>query len=203
MPPPQPTAARVPFTTAVPWWVVAARNHRQPPPTPHDDRYMDLRVSKLMFINKLFPADLRKPIKELASQVNAAFHALHWDRCHLRFAIQLATQDGTPLCDYLVDDVLRLRDLLDRAYATPAGAEWVRETLRQTAAPRRPTRTTSSGSDTSSSAGPRRRDEPSSSRGNPKRATLTETSDSDDRQPRYQGRHRPDNRQVTAYLSRD
>ena len=157
-------------------------------------------MSKLMFINKLFPADLRKPIKELASHINAAFRALHGDKCLLRFPIQLATQDGAPLCDYLVDDILRLRDLLDRAYATPAGAEWVREAPRQAAAPRRPTRTTSSCSNTSSFAGPRRRDEPSSGRGNSKRATLTETSDSDDRQPRHQGRHRPDNRKVTARI---
>ncbi|CAN0236034.1 unnamed protein product [Ascophyllum nodosum] len=194
MPPPPPPAARVPFTTAASWSVVAARNRRQPPPTPHDDRYMDLRVSKLMFHNKLFPADLRKPIKELASHINAAFRALHGDKCHLRFAIQLATQDGTPLCDYLVDDIFRLRDLLDRAYATPAGAEWVREALRQAAASRRPTWTTSSGRDKSFFAGPRRRDEPSSGRDNSKKTTLTETSDSDDRQPRHQGHHRPDNR---------
>ena len=122
------------------------------------------------------------------------------DKCHLRLAIQMTTQDGTPLCDYLVDDILRLRDLLDRAHATPAGAEWVRKALSQAATPRRPTRTTSSGSETSSSAGPRRRDEPSSGRGNSKRATLTETSDSDDRQPRHQGRHHPDKRQVTAHI---
>ena len=109
-------------------------------------------------------------------------------------------RDGTPLCDYLVDDTLRLRDLLARAYAIPAGAEWVRETLRLATAARWPTRTTSSGSATSSSAGPRRRDEPSSGRGNSKRATLTETSDSDDRQHRHQGHYRPDNRQVTARI---
>ena len=121
------------------------------------------------------------------------------DKCHLRLAIQMATQDGTPLCDYLVDDILRLRDLLDRSYATPAGAGWVREALSQAAASRRPVRTTSSRSDTSSSAGPRRRDEPSSGRGNSKRASLTETSDSDDRQPRHQGRH-PLHRQVTARI---
>ena len=199
LPPPPPTA-RVPFTTAAPWSVVAARRPRQPPPTPRDDRYLDFRVSKLMFVNKFFPADTRKPIKELASHVNAAFRTLNMDKCHLRLAIQMATQDGTPLCDYLVDDILCLRDLLDRAYVTPAGAEWVREALSQAAAPRRPTRTTSSGSDTSSSAGPRRRDEPSSGHENSKRSTLTETSDSDDRQSRHQGRDHPDKRQVTAHI---
>ena len=116
----------------------------------------------------------------------------------MRYAVQQATQEGAPLCDYLVDDILRLRDLLDTADATPDGAEWVRDVLRKAAASRRPTRTTCSGSDTSSSAGPRRRDEPSSGRGNSKKASLTETSDSDDRQPR--GRHHPDKRQVTARI---
>ena len=128
-----------------------------------------------MFVNKFFPADTRKPIKELASQVDAAFRSLRMYKCHLRLAVQLATQDGTALCEFLVDDILRSRDLLDRAYATPAGAGWVREALDQAAASRRPARSVSSGSDTSSSAGPRRRDKPSSGRGNSKRATLTET----------------------------
>ena len=200
MPPPPPPAACVTFTTAAPWSVVAARRLRQPPPTPRDDRYLDLRLSKLMFVNKFFPADIRKPIKELASHIEAAFRSLRIDKCHLRLAVQLANQDGTALCECLVDDIFRLRDLLDRAYATPAGAEWVREALSQAAASRRPARTASSGSDTSSSAGPRRRDEPSNGRGNSKRATLTETSESDDRQPRHQGRHHPDKRQVTARI---
>ena len=161
-----PPTARVPFTTAASWSVVAARRPRQPPPTPRDDRYLDLRMSRLMFVNKFFPADTRKPIKELASHVDVAFRTLNMDRCHLRLALQKATQDGIPLCDYLVDDILRLRDLLERAYATPAGAEWVRDALSQAAASRRPVRTTCSGSDTSSSAGPRRRDQPSSGREN-------------------------------------
>ena len=120
------------------------------------------------------------------------------DKCDVRYAVQQATQEGTPVCDYLVDDILRLRDLLDTADATPDGAEWVRDVLRKAAASRRPTRTTCIGSDTSSCAGPRRGDDPSSGRGNSKRASLTETSDSDDRQPR--GRHHPDKRQVTARI---
>ena len=173
---------------------LSLRRPRQPPPTPRDDRYLDLRLSKEMFVNKFFPADTRAPIKELASQVDAAFRSLGMDKCHLRFAVQLASQDGTALCEFLVDDILRLRDLLDRAYATPAGAGWVREALDQAAASHRPDRSASSGSDTSSSAGPRGRDEPSSGRGNSKRAILTETSDSDVRQPRYQERHHPDKR---------
>ena len=110
-----------------PWPTRSIPSPWQPPPTPRDDRYLDLRLSKLMFVNKFFPADTRKPIKELASQVDAAFRSLGIDKCHLRLAVQLANQDGTALCGFLVDDILRLRDLLDRAYATPAGAGWIRE----------------------------------------------------------------------------
>ena len=196
MPPPPPPTARAPFTTAAPWSVVAAHHRRQTPPPRRDDRYLDLRLSKLMFVNKFFTTNVRKPVKELATHINAAFCPLNVDKCDVRYAVQKATQEGTPLCDYLGDDILRLRDLLDTAYATPDGAEWVRDVLRKASASRRPTRTTCSGSDTSSSAGPRRRDKPSSGRGNSKRASLTETSDGDDRQPR--GCHHPDKKQVTA-----
>ena len=55
MPPPPPPAARVPFTTAAQWSTAAARRPRQPPPSPRDDRYLDLRVSRLMHINSFFP----------------------------------------------------------------------------------------------------------------------------------------------------
>ena len=197
MPPPPPPTTRAPFTTAAPWSVVAARHRRQPPPPRRDDRYLDLRLSKLMFVSKLFPTNVRKPVKELATHINAAF-------CSKRGQVRRALcrpagyPGGHSLMRLFVDDIIRLRDLLDTAYATPDGAEWVRDVLRQATASRRPTRTTCSGSDTSFSAGPRRRDEPSSGRGNSKRASLTETSDSDDRQPR--GRHHPDKRQVTARI---
>ena len=200
MPPPPPPAARASFTTAAPWSVVAARHRRQPPPTPRDDRYLDLRLSKLIHVNSFFPADTRKPIKALASQVEATIKSLRIENRTLRLAVELATQDGSDFCDPLVNDILRLRDLVDRAYATPTGAGWVREVLDPAAAPRRPARSASSGSDTASSARPRRRDDPSSGRGNSKRATLSETSDSDDCHPRYQGRHHPDKRQVTARI---
>ena len=194
MPPPPPPAARASFTTAAPWSVVAARHRRQPPPTPQDDRYLDLRLSKLMHVNSFFPANTRKPIKALASQVEAAIKSLRIEHRTLRLAVELATQDGSGFWGPLVNDILRLRDLVDRAYATPAGAGWVREVLDPAAAPRRPARSTSSGTDTASSARPRRRDDPSSGRGNSKRVTLSETSDSDDRHPRYQGCHHPDKR---------
>ena len=88
---------------------------------------------------------------------------------------------------------------MERAYATPAGHGWVREVLNEAAAPRRLARSVSSGSDTASSARPRRRDDPSSGRGNSKRATLSETSDSDGH-PRHHGRNHPDKRQVTARI---
>ena len=96
-----------------------------------------------------------------------------------------------------MDDILHLRDLLERAYATPDGTRWVRETLRDAAAPHRPDRTESSASDSSTTPGQRRREEPSSGRGNSKRATLSGTLDSDSHQyPRRAGRDRLDRRQV-------
>ena len=192
VPPPPPPAA--------PWSIVAERRPRQPPPTPRDDRYLDLRLSKLMHINSFFPADTRKPIKTLASQLEATIKSLRIKHRTLCLAVELATQDGSGFCGPLVNDILRLRDLVDRAYATPAGAGWVREVLDPAAAPRRPARSASSGSDTASSARSRRRDDPSSGCGNSKRATLSETSDSNDRHPRYQGRHHSDKRQVTARI---
>ena len=198
MPPPAP---REPSTSTTPWSVLILRTHRQPPRQPpyaaHDDSYLDLRISKLMFKNKHFPFDLRLPIKDLASNMNTALTLVHGDRSRLRIALQLSTHDRPPLCDGLVADILHLRDLLARAYATPDGARWVRETLRYAAAPRRPDWTESSASDSSTTTGHRRREEPSSGRGNSNRATLSETSDSDSRQhPRRAGRDRLDKRQV-------
>ena len=115
-----------------------------------------------MFKNKHFPFHLRLPIKDLASNVNTALALFHGGRSRLRFALQLATQNRPLFCDGLVDDTLHLRDLLERTYATPDGARWVRETLRDAAAPHRPDRTESSASDSSTTTGQRRREEPSS-----------------------------------------
>ena len=199
MPPPPPPAARVPFTTAAQWSTVAARRPRQPPPSPRDDRYLDLRVSRLMHINSFPPPEMRKPIKALASQVETTLKSLHIEPRTLRLAVELAT-NGSGLCGRFVEDILCLRDLVERASATPAGNGWVQEVLDAAAAPRRLARSASSSSDTASSARPRRRDDPSSGRGNSKRATLSETSDSDDRHLRHQGRHHPDKRQVTARI---
>ena len=197
-PPPPPPADRAPFTTATQWSTVAARRSRQPPPPPRDARYLDLRVSRLMHINAFFPPDTRKPIKAFASQVEETLKLLHIAPRTLRLAVELAT-NGFGLDPRFAQDILRLRDLVERAYATPAGHGWVREVLDEAAAPRRLARSVSSGSDTASSARPRRRDDPSSGRGNSKRATLSETSDSDGH-PRHHGRNHPDKRQVTARI---
>ena len=197
-PPPPPPADRAPFTTATQWSTVAARRSRQPPPPPRDARYLDLRVSRLMHINAFFPPDTKKPIKAFASQVEETLKLLHIAPRTLRLAVELAT-NGCGLDPRFAQDILRLRDLVERAYATPAGHGWVREVLDEAAAPRRLARSVSSGSDTASSARPRRRDDPSSGRGNSKRATLSETSDSDGH-PRHHGRTHPDKRQVAARI---
>ena len=197
MPPPAP---RDP-STSTPWSVVVLRAHQQPPGQPpsaaHDDTYLELRISKLMFKNRHFPSYLRLPIKELASDVNTALYLLYGGRCRLRYALELATQDRTLLSDRLVEGILHLRDILERAYGTPDGARWVRETLRDTGASPRPDRAESSVSASSTTTGQRRREEPSIGRGNAKRATLSGTSDSDSHQhPRRAGRDHLDRRQV-------
>ena len=150
-----------------------------------------------MFKNRHFSSDLRLPTKELASDVNAALHQLHGNSCRLRYALEIAAQDRTPVSNRVVDDILHLRDLLERAYGTPNGARWVRETLRNAAAQPRPDRAESSASDSSTTTGQRRREDPSSGLGNAKRATFSGTSDSDSNQhPRRTGRDRLDRRQV-------
>ena len=189
-------------STFTPWSVVVSRAHRQPqhqpPSMTRDDTYLELRVSRLMFRNKFFPSDLRLPIKEHASEVHAALLQLTGDRCRLNYALDLATQDRTPVSDRVVNAILRLRDLLESACSTPAGAQWVRETLRDTAAKHRPDRADSSASDSSTTTGQRHREDPSSGRGNAKRATFSGTSDNDSGQhPRRTGR---DRRQVSPYI---
>ena len=201
MPPPPP---REP-STSTPWLVVVSRAHRQPPCQPpsnaHDDTYLMLHISKLIFKNIHFPSDLRLSIQELASDVNTALHQLHGGRCRLRYALDIATQDRTPLSDRVVDDILHLGDLLERAYGTPDSARWAGETLRDAAAPPHPDRAESSASDSSTTTGSRRREDPSSGRGNAKRSTLPGTSDSDSSQnPRSAGRDRLDRRQVPPRL---
>ena len=163
-----------------------------------DDAYLELPVPKLMFRNKFFLSDLRVPIKEHASEVHAALLQLTGNRCRLNRALDLATQDRTPLSDRVVNAILRLRDLLEAACGTPDGAQWLRETLRELAAKHRPDQIDSSASDSSTTTGQRRREAPSSGRGNAKRATFSGTSDSDSGQhPQRTGR---DFRKVPPYI---
>ena len=113
-PPPPPPADRAPFTTATQWSTVAARRSRQPPPPPRDARYLDLRVSRLMHINAFFPPDTKKPIKAFASQVEETLKLLHIAPRTLRLAVELAT-NGCGLDPRFAQDILRLRDLVERA----------------------------------------------------------------------------------------
>ena len=192
-------AAMPPPTTTTPWTVVAARPRRQPhtssssaAPT-SDDSYLDLRVSRLMHENYRFPIHTRIPIKELATAVDRALtDPLRRKPC-LRDAHRMATKENTPFCPRIVDDILRLVDLVRGCYKTPDGARWVRNTLRDAAARRPPPHTASSDSD-SSAPGQRRREDPSSGRGNAKRATFPGTSDSD--HSRRSEQDRRDRRQV-------
>ena len=90
----------------------------------------------------------------------------------------MATKDDSPFSARIVGDILRLCDLVRGCHATPDGARWIQNTLRDAAAHRHPPRTASSDSD-SSAPGQRRREDPSSGRGDAKRATFPGTSDSD------------------------
>ena len=179
MPPP---ASREPHdpSTSAPWSVVVSRPNRHqqlPPPTPRNARYLELMVSKLMFRNKLFPLNLRATIKDHASEVPSTLFALTRQRYRLYEELDLATQDRTPLSDRVVNATLRLRDLLDAACDTTHGGQWLRDTLRKIEMDRA-NRTESSARDSSTTTGQRRREEPSSGRGNSKRATFS-GSDSD------------------------
>ena len=163
-----------------------------------DDAYLELPVSKLIFRNKFFPSDLRVPMKEHASEVHAALLQLTGNRCRLDRALDLATQDRTPLSERVVNAILRLRDLLEAACGTLDGAQWLRDDLREIAAKHRPDQTDSSASDSSTTTGQRHREDPSSGRGNAKGATFSGTSDSDSGQhPRRTVRER---RQVPPYI---
>ena len=161
-------------------------------PTP-DDSYLDLRVSRLMFENYRFPANTRIPINELATAVDRALSDPHGRKPRLRDAHRMATKDDSPFCARIVDNILRLVDLVRGCYATPDGARWVQNTLQDAAAHHLPPRTASSDSD-SSAPGQRRREDPSSGRGNAKRATFPGTSDSD--HSRRSDQDRRDRRQV-------
>ena len=131
-----------------------------------------------MFKNKAFPFELRVPIKDHATEVHETLFDLTGKRYRLDRALALATKDNTPLSEQVVNATLRLRDLLDAACGTLTGEQWLLDTLRKFEMSRATRSESSSASDSSAPTGQRRREEPSSGRGNSKRATFS-GSDSD------------------------
>ena len=177
----QPPAPRGSHDSSVPplWSVVARRPPQQGNrPAPRTARYLELPVSKFMFRNSAFPSDLRIPIKDHATEVHETLFDLTGKRYRLDRALALATKNNTPLSEQVVNATLRLRDLLDAACGTLSGEHWLLDTLRAFEATRANRSDSSSASDSSAPTGQRRREEPSSGRGNAKRATFS-GSDSD------------------------
>ena len=171
----QPSAPRESRDTSSPTpWSVVARRQPQPHPRPTTQtaRYLELPVSKFMFRNKAFPSKLRAPIKDHGTEVHETLRELNGKRFRLNRALALVTKDRTPLNERVVNAILRLRDLLDAACSTTDGKRWLLNTLRKIEMDRA-NRTESSASDSSATTGQRRRDEPSSGRGNSKRATFS------------------------------
>ena len=177
MQPPAPRGSH--DSSAPPLWSVVARRPPQQDnkPAPRTARYLELPVSKFMFRNKAFPSELRAPIKDHATEVHETLLDLTGKRYRLNRALALATKANTPLSEQVVNATLRLRDLLDAACGTLSGEHWLLDALRvfEMARANRPD---SSASDSSAPTGQRRREEPSSGRGNAKRATFS-GSDSD------------------------
>ena len=131
-----------------------------------------------MFRNKAFQPELRALIKDHATEAHETLFDFTGKRYRVNRTLALATQNRTPLSERVVNATLRLRDLLDAACGTIDGEQWLPDTL-QTIEMDRATRTeSSSASDSLPPTGQRRREEPSSSRGNSKRATFS-GSDSD------------------------
>ena len=149
-----------------------------------------------MFRNKAFPSELRTPIKDHATEVHETLWKLTRKRYRLNRALALATKDRTPLNERVVNATLRLRDLLNAACGTTDGEQWLLDTLRRIEMDRA-TRTESSASDSSAPTGQRRRDEPSSGRGNLKRATFSGSDSDSAPHPRRTER---DRRQVTPVM---
>ena len=198
----QPPAPREPHesSTSTPWSVVVSRPHRQtqqlPPSTTRNDSYLELPVLKIMFRNKFFPSNLRVPIKDHASEVHDTLYELTRKRFRPNRALDLATQDRSPLSDRVVNATLRLRDILEAACSTTDGAQWLRDTLSAIAA-NRTDRTDSSASDSSTTTGQRRREEPSSGRGNAKRVTFSGSDSDSGQHPRRTGQ---DRQQVPLFM---
>ena len=145
-----PSADENPTPTS--WSVVTLRNQRRRPqqqqPLP-GDAYLDLHISRLMHRNKRFPGEIRCTIYDLATTIDSALALFNGGRTRLRFARELATQKRPPISAELIKDILQLCDLLERAYATSDGAEWINDALADAAKPRRHDRTDSSASDAS------------------------------------------------------
>ena len=178
MQPPAPRGSH--DSSAPPLWSVVARRPPQQGnrPAPRTARYLELPVSKFMFRNSAFPSDLRIPIKDHATEVHETLFDLTGKRYRLDRALALATKDNTPLSEQVENATLRLRDLLDAACGTLSGEHWLLDTLRAFETARTNRSESSSASDSSAPTGQRRREEPSSGRGNAKRATFS-GSDSD------------------------
>ena len=199
----QPPAPRGSHDSAAPplWSVVTRRPPQQDnKPAPRTARYLDLPVSKFMFRNKAFPSELRTPIKDHATEVHETLFDLTGKRYRLSRALALATKANTPLSEQVVNATLRLRDLLDAACGTLSGKHWLLDALRVFEMARA-TRPDSPASDSSAPTGQRRREEPSSGRGNAKRATFS-GSDSDSSAPSGQHPRRTerDRRQVLPVI---
>ena len=150
-----------------------------------------------MFRNSFSPPELRGPIKDHASVVHETLKELTGKRFRLDRALAFATRDRTPLSERVVNATLRLRDLLETACGTTDGDQWLRDTLRKIEM-NRASRTESSASDSSATTGQRRRDEPSSGRGNSKRATFSGSDSDSGPHPRRTER---DRRQVPPVIS--
>ena len=76
-----------------------------------------------MFRNKDFPSALRVPIKDHATEVHETLLELTRKSFRLPDALDLATQDRTPLSERVVNATLRLRDLLEEDCKTTDGAQ--------------------------------------------------------------------------------
>ena len=149
-----------------------------------------------MFRNKAFPSELWAPIKGHATECPQDPNGAHRETLPSQPRPALATKDRTPLNGRVVNATLHLRDLLDAACGTPDGEQWLLVTLHKIEMDRA-NRTESSASDSSTTTGQRRRDEPSSGRGNSKRATFSGLDSDSAPHPRRTER---DRRQVTPVI---
>ena len=76
-----------------------------------------------MFRNKASPSELRVSIKDQATEVHETLWAFTGNFYRLNSALDLATQDRTPLSERVVNATLRLRDLVEAACGTTDGEQ--------------------------------------------------------------------------------